>query len=337
MLVFEDKFRIDMDLRKFFNNQNVCFIDIETTGLSSKYCSIYLIGLMYYNYQEKMWHLIQLFAETLDEEKNILLNFIDYMSGFDKIITFNGDTFDIPFINNRLNAFNIDYEIAAENSFDLYKYVREDRTTWKRENENIRIETVRPDKSSSYPNIIPVHIFGEIVKTIIDQFVRYNKDYIKTNNYELRDIILKHNYDDLYYLVFILQILDIIDDIKSVKFNLSDTTICMKIKNIILSGDFFIITGSFEGNFSIQYYGNNYNIILNQDKTFEISLEYNVGLVTKDKKAFYIDKRKLALLKDIEDCTNYQISNNILLLQVDKEFCVDNIKEIIKKLIMNSI
>ena len=167
--------------------------------------------------------------------------------------------------------------------------------------------------------------------------IKFYKDYIKTNNYELRDIILKHNYDDLYYLVFILQILDIIDDIKSVKFNLSDTTICMKIKNIILSGDFFIITGSFEGNFSIQYYGNNYNIILNQDKTFEISLEYNVGLVTKDKKAFYIDKRKLALLKDIEDCTNYQISNNILLLQVDKEFCVDNIKEIIKKLIMNSI
>ncbi|MBC8588543.1 ribonuclease H-like domain-containing protein [Paratissierella segnis] len=324
MLVFEDKFRIDMDLRKFFNNQNVCFIDIETTGLSSKYCSIYLIGLMYYNYQEKMWHLIQLFAETLDEEKNILLNFIDYMSGFDKIITFNGDTFDIPFINNRLNAFNIDYEIAAENSFDLYKYVRENKSYLNLE--NLKLKTLEKR----------LGIYREDLYSGKD-CIKFYKDYIKTNNYELRDIILKHNYDDLYYLVFILQILDIIDDIKSVKFNLSDTTICMKIKNIILSGDFFIITGSFEGNFSIQYYGNNYNIILNQDKTFEISLEYNVGLVTKDKKAFYIDKRKLALLKDIEDCTNYQISNNILLLQVDKEFCIDNIKEIIKKLIMNSI
>jgi hypothetical protein len=279
---------------------------------------------MYYNYQEKMWHLIQLFAETLDEEKNILLNFIDYMSGFDKIITFNGDTFDIPFINNRLNAFNIDYEIAAENSFDLYKYVRENKSYLNLE--NLKLKTLEKR----------LGIYREDLYSGKD-CIKFYKDYIKTNNYELRDIILKHNYDDLYYLVFILQILDIIDDIKSVKFNLSDTTICMKIKNIILSGDFFIITGSFEGNFSIQYYGNNYNIILNQDKTFEISLEYNVGLVTKDKKAFYIDKRKLALLKDIEDCTNYQISNNILLLQVDKEFCVDNIKEIIKKLIMNSI
>ena len=56
-----------------------------------------------------------------------------------------------------------------------------DRTTWKKENENIRIETLRPDGSSSYPNIIPIHIFEEIVRTIIDQFVRYNKDCIKTS------------------------------------------------------------------------------------------------------------------------------------------------------------
>ncbi len=56
-----------------------------------------------------------------------------------------------------------------------------DRTTWKKENENIRIETARPDGNSSYPNIIPMHIFEEIVRTIIDQFVRYNKDYIKTS------------------------------------------------------------------------------------------------------------------------------------------------------------
>jgi len=70
-------------------------------------------------------------------------------------------------------------EIEEENEKDI-KDVAE-RTTWKKENENIRIETVRPDRSSSYPNIIPVHIFEEIVKTIIDQFVRYNKDYIKTS------------------------------------------------------------------------------------------------------------------------------------------------------------
>lgn len=48
-------------------------------------------------------------------------------------------------------------EIEEENEKDIKDVA--DRTTWKRENENIRIETVRPDKSSSYPNIIPVHCF----------------------------------------------------------------------------------------------------------------------------------------------------------------------------------
>lgn len=70
-------------------------------------------------------------------------------------------------------------EIEEENEKDIKDVA--DRTTWKRENENIRIETVRPDRRSSYPNIIPVHIFEEIVRTIIDQFVRYNKDCIKTS------------------------------------------------------------------------------------------------------------------------------------------------------------
>lgn len=70
-------------------------------------------------------------------------------------------------------------ELEEENEKNIKDVV--DRTTWKRENDNIRIETVRPDGSSSYPNIIPVHIFEEVVKTVIDQFVRYNKDYIKTS------------------------------------------------------------------------------------------------------------------------------------------------------------
>lgn len=324
MLVFEDKFKIEINLEKYFSKQNVCFIDIETTGLSSKYCSIYLIGLMYYNNQEKMWHLIQLFAQSLEEEKDILLNFIDYVSKFDKVITFNGDTFDLPFINNRLKFFSIDYEISLEDSFDIYKLVRENK--YYLNLDNLKLKTLEKT----------LGIYREDLYSGKD-CIKFYKDYTKTKNEEKKDIILKHNYDDLYYLVFILELLDIIDDIKSIELNSSNDHLCMKIKNINHSGDFFIVTGSFEGNSFIQYYGNDYSVILSQDKTFEISLEYEVGLVGKDKKAFFVDKRKLALLRSIEDSTNYQILNNILLLQVNKEFCIDNIKAIIKVLIMNSI
>lgn len=321
MLVIKDKFKIEIDLEKYFNRQNVCFIDIETTGLSSKFNSIYLIGIMYYNIEEKMWYLIQLFAESLDEEKELLISFINLISNFDKVVTYNGDTFDIPFINNRLKHYNIEYQISLENSFDLYKYIRENRNYL--DLENLKLKTIEKR----------LGIYREDLYSGKD-CIKFYRDYVKTKNKEFKDIILKHNYDDLYYLIFILEILDIIDDVKLIQINSNNNQFDLKIEKINNSGDLFIVNGSFKGDIIIQYYDNNYSVILNEDKTFEISIEYKVGLVAPDKKAFFIDKRKLALPNKIKDSTNYQIPENILLLQVEKEYCMDNIKNIVKHLII---
>lgn len=70
-------------------------------------------------------------------------------------------------------------EYEEENEKDIVDVV--DRTTWSKESDNIRIVTIRPDNSGSYPNIIPINIFDEIIKTIVDQFSRYSKEYIKTS------------------------------------------------------------------------------------------------------------------------------------------------------------
>lgn len=321
MLVIKDKFKIEIDLEKYFNRQNVCFIDIETTGLSSKFNSIYLIGIMYYNIEEKMWYLIQSFAESLDEEKELLISFINFIYNFDKVVTYNGDTFDIPFINNRLKHYNIEYQISLENSFDLYKYIRENRNYL--DLENLKLKTIEKR----------LGIYREDLYSGKD-CIKFYRDYVKTKNKEFKDIILKHNYDDLYYLIFILEILDIIDDVKLIQINSNNNQFDLKIEKINNSGDLFIVNGSFKGDIIIQYYDNNYSVILNEDKTFEISIEYKVGLVAPDKKAFFIDKRKLALPNKIKDSTNYQIPENILLLQVEKEYCMDNIKNIVKHLII---
>lgn len=321
MLVIKDKFKMEIDLEKYFNKQNVCFIDIETTGLSSKYNSIYLIGIMYYNMDEKMWYLMQLLAETLDEEEELLIYFKNIISKFDRIVTYNGDTFDIPFIKNRLNHFNIPYQIFSENSFDLYKYIRENKNYLNLE--NLKLKTLEKSLGINREDLYS----GK-------DCIKFYRDYLKTKNEEFKDIILKHNYDDLYYLIFILEMLDIIDDIKSIKINSNNNHFDLKIEKINNSGDLFIVNGSFKGDIIIQYYDNNYSVILNQDKTFEISLEYKAGLVAPDKKAFFIDKRKLALPHKIEDSTNYHIPENILLLQVEKVYCMDNIKNIVKHLIV---
>ena len=61
------------------------FLDIETTGLSST-CQIYLIGAGVF--KDNMYHIHQWFAESPDDEKNILEALSDFLKSFTSILTF---------------------------------------------------------------------------------------------------------------------------------------------------------------------------------------------------------------------------------------------------------
>lgn len=76
---------------------------------------------------------------------------------------------------------NEDDDIEEMEEQDDTNDIREavERTTWSIEDDNIRIETIRKDGNSSYPNIIPKHIFNETTMAILDQFDRYNKSFFK--------------------------------------------------------------------------------------------------------------------------------------------------------------
>ena len=81
-------------------NGNSCFIDIETTGLSRSKNMIYLIGLLYFDFTQNAWVLNQYFANNMDKEGALLKEFISNISKFDHIITYNGNSFDLPFIES---------------------------------------------------------------------------------------------------------------------------------------------------------------------------------------------------------------------------------------------
>ncbi len=81
--------------------ENCIYLDIETTGLSKKRDRIYLIGLA------KCSGITQFFAESLDEESLILQELLSSIEGCDAIYTYNGTSFDLPFLNTRLKANNL--------------------------------------------------------------------------------------------------------------------------------------------------------------------------------------------------------------------------------------
>lgn len=73
------------------------YLDIETTGLYAYRDRITVIGIYFHNGEEG--RLVQLYNDKL-RCKDLL----DVMEGTENIFTYNGDRFDLPFINTRFGA-----------------------------------------------------------------------------------------------------------------------------------------------------------------------------------------------------------------------------------------
>ena len=71
------------------------YLDIETTGLSPKYCEITMVGIHLIN--EYGTEFIQLVGEEVTSD-----NILKALGKASIIYTYNGSGFDLPFINSRL-------------------------------------------------------------------------------------------------------------------------------------------------------------------------------------------------------------------------------------------
>jgi len=86
-------------LSRFGKKDELLFFDIETTGFSGEYHQVYLIGCVYFS--DDCARFIQWFADSKDAEPEIIDSFFSFLKGYRKLIHFNGDTFDIPFLLKR--------------------------------------------------------------------------------------------------------------------------------------------------------------------------------------------------------------------------------------------
>jgi uncharacterized protein YprB with RNaseH-like and TPR domain len=80
-----------------YGHRRMLFLDIETCGLSG--APVFLVGLCMIG--ERNLVLRQLFARDYAEERALLHELSRLASGFDVLVTFNGKTFDVPFLRDR--------------------------------------------------------------------------------------------------------------------------------------------------------------------------------------------------------------------------------------------
>ncbi len=110
------------------------FVDIETTGFAGS--PLFLIGVMLWD--EHGFEVRQFFARDYAEEAAVISFFSGACSGRSVLVTFNGKSFDVPFIRERSICTGISWE-ASEKHLDL---LHASRRIWRHQLPNCRLQTL---------------------------------------------------------------------------------------------------------------------------------------------------------------------------------------------------
>lgn len=249
-----------------FPKDKTCFLDIETTGLSRKHSRVYLIGIIYFDIDIQSWKLLQLFINDLKEEGKLLKESYSILSQFKYIINYNGTSFDISYINDRLQFNNINSYIKKDRSIDLYRIIKSNSFLFSFE--NYKLETIE-----EYLNIYRKDQLSG--KECINLYF----NFLNNNDSNIKNLILQHNYEDLYYLMDLVQILNIIDKKKSLK--LSDSNY-FKIDNysITKNNKILEINGTLESNYNNSKIFNKSYSLITHNSNFKINIEIHRGKIS---------------------------------------------------------
>jgi len=166
--------------------ENILLLDIETTGLSRVNNHIYIIGIgrVFESSDSKITLSIsQFFSESNDDEYTLLMTFTSLLRSNDTIITFNGNRFDIPFLNARLKKYGLQ-EIDKESTVDLYKIAKSMSGL-------ISLPNYRQKTVESYLGIHRDDQFSGL------ELINVYKNYIKHPNNDGLNALLLHNMEDV--------------------------------------------------------------------------------------------------------------------------------------------
>ena len=168
------------------------FFDIETTGFTGDYSAVYLIGCIFPS--EDSWRMVQFFADSPQAQKDMLSAFSELISRRPVLVHFNGDRFDIPFLQKRCIALGKPDIFEDTESIDILKRVRPLKKLL--ELPDLKQKTVerflginREDRYSG----------GELI-SVYQSWLKEHKD-------RLLELLLLHNEEDLLGMPKLLSIL----------------------------------------------------------------------------------------------------------------------------------
>ncbi len=172
--------------------EDIVFIDIETTGLSSRTSDIYLIGAAFL--EDGEWKIRQFFAEDLSEEEAILSAFSDFLLHYKKVVHYNGDRFDIPFLKAKYEKYLLTDPFGTKESVDLYKLIRPYRD----------VLGLPDGKQKSVELFLGINREDEYDG---GKLISVYKEYVSLRDMNRRRVLLLHNFEDVLGMMELLPIM----------------------------------------------------------------------------------------------------------------------------------
>lgn len=187
---------INYPIEKLAPIEEILFVDIETTGFSPVSSNLYMIGCSYY--QDGEWQLIQWLAENYDEEILVLRAFLEFSVNYSFLIHFNGNQFDIPFLQQKCNQYEINYSFENFNGVDIYKRIKPYKNF-------LKLEDCKQKTLQSF--------LGMIRRDKLNggDLINYYHEFVCNPNDEIMEAILLHNKEDVEGMLHMVTLLSIPD------------------------------------------------------------------------------------------------------------------------------
>ncbi len=170
----------------YLKNMRPVVFDIETTGLYFNSSRVICSGFC----DVVTGEVTQIFAENAGDETRLLRETVEKLSEYDAVITYNGDSFDLPFVSTRARKLGAAMSLPPLWKIDLYKWIKRywkvaklmESHTQKAVEEAMGLKSDRTDEIKG----------GDC----ISQYARY----LQTGDPEAKRLILLHNADDVRQL-----------------------------------------------------------------------------------------------------------------------------------------
>lgn len=170
---------------------NTIFFDIETTGLSHRASHLYMIGAICR--EDGQLLLIQWFLQKPAEEKEVLQQFSQLLNLCKTVIHYNGQTFDVPYIQDRCRYWDLEDPFSNPDticSLDLYREMRPLKQLFQMSS----MKQKDMEKFLHYPR-----------KDQMDgkELIRIYHQYLQAAGEKELQLLLLHNHDDLLGMLWI--------------------------------------------------------------------------------------------------------------------------------------